>query len=269
LRTCPECQLEFLDPQPDDAVLAAIYTGGYFLGDQSTQAAHRRYNMKRATGRLYVDMLLPSLPENSALLEIGCGHGEVLLEARSRGLRVSGIEISADAAAIANRRLGALAVYTGTIETVPLEKQQFQAILAADVVEHVRDPQRWLLRIHELLTPGGTLLLITPSLDSWTRRLLRGCWMEYKVEHLYYFNAKSIALLMQRSGFHEIRVSTNRKVLTFDYIARHFDRFRVPLFSPLIALLRRVLPSRLAHRHLLIPAGGLVAIARKPGLPSR
>ena len=47
----------------------------------------------------------------------------------------------------------------------------------------------WLLRIRELLIPGGVLLLITPSLDSWTRRLLRSRWMEYKVEHLYYFSA--------------------------------------------------------------------------------
>lgn len=184
----------------------------------------------------------------------------------TRGFRVSGIELSARAAAIANRCLGtADAVSVGTLETCPLARDRFSVVLAADVVEHVRDPEGWLRRIHELLVPGGIVLLITPSLDSWTRRLLRSRWMEYKVEHLYYFSAASMRLLLERCGFGEIRVSPSRKVLTIDYISRHFDRFRVPVLSPLLNLLRRVLPGRIAHRHLLVSASGLMAIARKAG----
>ena len=266
LRACPECRLEFLEPQPDDSVLAAIYSDGYFLGEPSDEAVERRSKMKSATGTLYIDVLSRLVrPEDADLLEIGCGHGEVLLEARKRGFRVSGIEISAHAAAIANRCLGAPAVSVGTIETLPLARDHFGAVLAADVIEHVRHPEDWLLRIHELLIPGGALLLITPSLDSWMRRLLRSRWMEYKVEHLYYFSAVSIRLLLERCGFDEIRISPSRKVLTIDYLSRHFDRFRVPILSPLIGLLRRAVPSRIAQRHLLVSASGLMAIARKAG----
>jgi hypothetical protein len=54
-------------------------------------------------------------------------------------------------------------------------------------------------------------------------------------------------------------------VLTIDYISRHFDRFRVPLLSPLVGLLRRSVPNRIAHRPLLVSASGLMAIARKAG----
>jgi len=264
LHACPECRLEFLDPQPDDSVLAALYSESYFLGEHSDAAAERRSQMKSATGALYIDTLSRLVqPENTELLEIGCGHGEVLLEARKRGFRVSGIEISAHAAAAANRRLGAQAVTVGTVETLPLARDRFGAVLAADVIEHVRHPEDWLPRIHELLIPGGALLLITPSLDSWTRRLLRSRWMEYKVEHLYYFSAVSIRRLLERCGFEEIRISTGRKVLTIDYLSRHFDRFRVPILSPLIGMMRQAVPSRIAHRHLLVSASGLMATARK------
>jgi len=222
--------------------------------------------MKSATGALYIDVLAQLLrPENADLLEIGCGHGEVLLEARNRGFRVSGVEISAHAAAMANRRLGTQAVSVGAIETLSLARDHFNAVLAADVIEHVRDPEDLLLRIRELLIPGGIVMLITPSLDSWTRRLLGSRWMEYKVEHLYYFSAASIRLLLARCGFEDIRVSPSRKVLTIDYISRHFDRFRVPILSPLIGLLRRALPSPIAHRRLLVSASGLMATARKAG----
>jgi SAM-dependent methyltransferase len=266
VRACPDCRLEFLDPQPDDSVLEAIYSDSYFLGGLSGEAAGRRSQMKRATGALYIDTLAGMVrPEDADLLEIGCGHGEVLLEARNRGFRVSGMEISAHAAEIANRRLGAQAVSVGALETLAPARARFSAVLAADVIEHVRSPEDWLRRIHELLIPGGALLLITPSLDSWTRRLLRTHWMEYKVEHLYYFSGVSIRLLLERCGFDEIRISSSRKVLTIDYLWRHFERFRVPILSPLMGLLRRVVPNRIAHRHLLLRAGGLLATARKAG----
>jgi cyclopropane fatty-acyl-phospholipid synthase-like methyltransferase len=260
--------MEFLDPQPDDSVLAGIYSDGYFLGERNAEAAERRSQMKAATGALYVEALARSVrPDNTDLLEIGCGHGEALLEARKRGFRIFGVEISTHAAALANRRLGTQAVSVGTIDAVSLAQDHFSAILAADVIEHVRDPEGWLRRIHELLTAGGIVLLITPSLDSWTRRLLRSQWMEYKIEHLYYFSAASIRMLLERCGFDDIRVTPSRKVLTIDYIWRHFDRFRVPVLSPLLGILRRALPGWLAHRHLLVPASGLMAIARKAGAP--
>lgn len=266
LRACPKCRLEFLHPQPDDSVLAAIYSDSYFLGEPTGEAAGRRAKMKSATGALYIDALSRLVPpENTDLLEIGCGHGEVLLEARQRGFRVSGVEISAHAAQVANRCLGAPLVSVGTIEKLPLAQNHFGAVLAADVIEHVRFPEDWLLRIHQLLGPGGVLLLITPSLDSWTRRLLRRRWMEYKVEHLYYFSAVSLRLLLERCGFEEIRVTASRKVLTIDYISQHFGRFRVPFWSTLAGLLRRAVPNPIAHRHMLVSAGGLMAVARKAG----
>jgi len=222
--------------------------------------------MKSATGALYVNALPRLLPSLDAdLLEIGCGHGEVLIEARNRGFRVSGVELSTHAAAIANRSLGVPAVSVGTIESLALPRNHFGVVLAVDVIEHVHQPEGWLRRIHDLLIPGGIVLLITPSLDSWTRRLLRSRWMEYKVEHLYYFNVASIRRLLERCGFSEIQVAASRKVLTIDYISRHFDRFRVPILSPLMGLMRRAVPGRIAHRHLRLPASGLMVIARKAG----
>jgi 2-polyprenyl-3-methyl-5-hydroxy-6-metoxy-1,4-benzoquinol methylase len=265
---CPECGLEFLNPQPDESVLTAIYGGGYFLGENTADAAGRRSKMKAATAALYIEALAARIrPENTALLEIGCGQGEVLLAARNRGFRVSGIELSQHAAAAANLLLGEQAVVVGTVDTVSLPIRNFGAILAADVIEHVRDPLDLLRRIYQLLTPGGVLLLITPSLDSWTRRILGGRWIEYKTEHLYYFGAASIKRLLKESGFDEIRISPSRKVLTIDYLRLHFERFRVPLLSPLFQTLRRLLPGGIAHRHLLVPASGLMAIARKPEAP--
>ncbi len=220
--------------------------------------------MKSATGGLYVDTLAKLIrPDDATLLEVGCGQGEVLVEARKRGFAVTGIEFSRHAADVANARLGTQAVHVGSIEDVPLSAGQFDAILAADVIEHVRDPKTFLIRARRLLRPGGLVILITPSLDSWTRRFLQNRWLEYKVEHLSYFSTSSIRRLLDSCGFDEVRVSPSRKILTFDYIWRHFERFTVPVVSPLLGLLRRLIPEKLAYRHLRIPASGLIAIGRK------
>ena len=265
LRACRACRFEYLDPQPDDAALAAIYNHSYFLGEQDSEAARRRSEMKSANAALYLDALsaLPC-PPGTDLLEIGCGHGELLELARRRGFKVAGVEFSPHAAAAANRRLGAPLVHAGALSVLPLPLARFGALVAADVIEHVRDPRDFLMRVRELMHPGGCLLLITPSLDSWTRRLFRHQWMEYKVEHLSYFSAASLRALLEQCGFIDIRITPNRKVLTLDYLGRHFERFRVPVISPLMTTLHRLLPDRVAWHHLRIPASGLLARARKP-----
>src|SRR5438477_4266277 len=107
VQVCSRCQLEFLYPQPDDAKLAAIYSEGYFLHDQVAEAEERMSSMKRATAVRYMDMIGQLLPEGGRrLLEIGCGHGDMLVEANRRGYEVAGVEIFVDAVAIANQRLG-------------------------------------------------------------------------------------------------------------------------------------------------------------------
>jgi 2-polyprenyl-3-methyl-5-hydroxy-6-metoxy-1,4-benzoquinol methylase len=266
LHACRECRLEFLAPQPDDSVLAGLYSDCYFLGGQGAGPAERRAQMKSATGALYLDALARLVRPKAHLLEIGCGQGEVLVEAHKRGFTVSGIEISSHAAGVANSRLREQAVCVGSLDQAALPAGRFDAILAADVIEHVRDPKAFLSRVHQLLIPGGTVLLVTPSLDSWTRRLLQSRWMEYKIEHLYYFSAASLRLLLEKCGFIEIRVFPSRKVLTFDYVWRHFERFRVPLLSPLLGVARRAMPDRIAYRQTRVAASGLMAIAKAPSV---
>jgi len=244
--------------------LDGIYGDRYFLGDENGVDAERRARMKSASGALYIDALSRLVsPRDTDLLEIGCGQGELSLEARRRGFRVCGVEVSPHAAAAANRRLGAETVRAGPLEAVLLPASHFGAVVAVDVIEHVRDPIGFLMRIRELLANAGEVLLVTPSLDSWTRRFLGRHWLEYKVEHLFYFSPASMRRLLEQCGFDEIRIAPSRKILTIDYLCRHFDRFRVPLLSPLFGLLRRMVPEGLAHRHMLLSASGLMATARK------
>ena len=280
---CRACGVRFLDPQPDDAMLAGIYSAQYFLGEPTPEAEARVQALKRATAARYADCLgkrghssfSPAHPMDGSrsdagkdecplfLLEIGCGKGEFLLEAQARGFDVAGVEFSADAAAAANRRLGAEKVQAGTVESARLQEGSFDAVVFADVVEHVRDPLSFLKRVHALLKPGGAALLITPDLDSLSARLLGRHWMEYKVEHLYYFTRGAVRKALETAGFRDIAIQPNVKALSLDYVYHHFVRFPVPVFTPLLKVLRALCPTGLAHRHWHVRASGMLVTARK------
>jgi len=262
---CASCACEFLEPQPDDHALGEIYVAEYFLGDHDEESDERVAALKSATSALYLDRLSTALAGNGkCLLEIGCGTGDLLLQAQSRSFEVNGVEYSTEAATTANRRLGAELVRTGTIENASLPAGHFDVVVACDVIEHTRDPKSFLTRAHALLRPGGIVFLVTPSLDSWSRRLLGKRWMEYKVEHLFYFGQSSLKRLLMDSGFESPVFAGNRKVLSLDYVSRHFERFPVPALTPLFGLVRRCTPERLAHRHCVVPASGIFVTARKP-----
>src|SRR5262249_14732223 len=158
------------------------------------------------------------------LLEIGCGTGELLAEAAELGFDVVGIEISAHAVRIARERLGPGngVVLQGSLDDTRLREHSFDACVLSDVIEHLRDPLDALRRVHLYLRPGGVILIATPSLDSWSARMMGRNWMEFKLEHLTYFSAATIGAALGRAGYGDIVICPNEKVLTAEYIHAHF-----------------------------------------------
>jgi glycosyltransferase involved in cell wall biosynthesis len=93
--------------------------------------------------------------------------------------------------------------------------------------------------------------------------------MEYKPEHLFYFDRNTLQTALFRSGFATVVVQPGWKVLSLGYVARHFERFRVPLLSPLLRMASAV-PAPLRERAFHVVASGVLAFARRvEGRPSR
>jgi hypothetical protein len=83
------------------------------------------------------------------------------------------------------------------------------------------------------------------------------------MEHLFYFNEKSIKILLEKSGFENIKIIKNYKILSFDYIYKHFMRFPVLGLSPLVKYFRTITPDRIANKHFKIVASGMALVAGK------
>ena len=263
---CGNCGFRWLDPQPTDLELSEIYSDQYFLDEGNAEITEIVNKLKLATAGLYLEQLIreiSSSPNEMSLLEIGCGMGDFLLDAQSRGFHVSGLEVTDHLVEFTNRRLGVSSVQKGFIETSTFQKESFDIVAFFDVIEHVRNPVDFLTRVNGLLKKSGKVYIVTPSLDSWSAKLLGKNWMEYKVEHLSYFNKKAITLLLEEMGFHKIKFQPNYKILNFDYVNRHFIRFPVKGVSPLLNLARKLIPDKLAYLPVKLIASGIAVIAEK------
>jgi SAM-dependent methyltransferase len=263
INQCADCQLLFRNPQPPDDVLDEIYSHEYFLGERTAEGERRVGEMKRATARLYLRQLFEYAGTRpKTLLEIGCGTGDLLVEAQALGVDVVGVDVSSHAAAVANERLGRAAVMAGKLDEVDLPAASFDACVLSDVVEHDREPVQFLRRVRQLLKPGGVLFLATPSVESWSARLLKWHWMEFKLEHLTFFGPGTIENALAKADFDHVRIIPNSKILTPEYIYYHFERFNVPVVSSIVDLAYRALPTPLKRQQLKIVASGIAVMAR-------
>lgn len=267
---CASCGLLMRNPQPSDAELGEIYSEHYFLGsDGGSDLTDETHRLKRQTAGVYLDEIEARLGVDAQsrrglrLLELGSGLGNLLVEAASRGYEVTGVEYSASSVRTANERLGAPRVLQGSIGDVTLAAESFDVCVLADVIEHTRDPLADLRAVWRALRPNGLLFIAVPSLDSWSARLMRERWMEFKAEHLFYFDALTMQLLMFKAGFDQVDVASGRKTLSPDYVMQHFERFPVPMVSPAMRFTRLAVPAPLRRAPISVVASGINVLGRR------
>jgi 2-polyprenyl-3-methyl-5-hydroxy-6-metoxy-1,4-benzoquinol methylase len=154
--------------------------------------------------------VLALIPESARrVLDVGCGAGR-LGEAlkRRQPVEVVGIEFIGQAARAARQRLDQVLV--GDVETMEpgFTSGSFDAVVCADVLEHLREPGRFLHRARDWLAPGGRLIASIPNVQhhSVLRGLLEGNWSYEPAglldrDHLRFFTRREIEKLFYRAGF--------------------------------------------------------------------
>jgi glycosyltransferase involved in cell wall biosynthesis len=103
------------------------------------------------------------------ILDLGCADGSIAAELRRAGHHVVGVDIAASDEV--KDRVDEF-VQADLDQGLPPEIEgRFGAVLAADVLEHVRRPERLLAELHGLLEPGGSLWASIPNFGHWYPRL--------------------------------------------------------------------------------------------------
>ena len=159
---------------------------------------------ERSEGWLYEYFYLPWIP-GGRLLEVGCGSGRQLAALREAGWAVSGVDF--DPVAVAAARERGLDVVTGDIRDLKFAAGQFDAVVMAHVLEHVRHPTGLLAECARLLKPGGRLVSITPNGRSLGHRIYGSAWRGLEPpRHLAVFSPQSLRLVADNAGLEVDRV---------------------------------------------------------------
>jgi len=179
----------------------------------------------------------------STVLDLGCSDGALAAELRVLGHRVTGVDVE-EHPGVTDRvdRFVAGDLDDGIPDGVGGD---FDVVVAADVLEHVRDPERLLDDIGARLAPGGSVVISVPNFAHWYPRVrvALGCF-DYDRRgildrgHLRFFTRRSFERLLARRGYAVRR----RESLTLPLeAARRGGRDPAPAGAePTVGVLRRL-----------------------------
>ena len=145
--------------------------------------------------------------KNNRLLDIGCGAGTLLAAARKNGWNAQGLDVSASAVKHV-RNLG-FEVYEGELQDAAFPSEHFDVVTAAELLEHLIDPQPLLQEVARILRPGGLFWTTTPHARGLSGRMLGLKWRcVWPPEHLQLFSVRGLKKLLRDAGFRQLRVDT-------------------------------------------------------------
>jgi 2-polyprenyl-3-methyl-5-hydroxy-6-metoxy-1,4-benzoquinol methylase len=164
------------------------------------------------------------------MLDVGCGSGVSLLEARAFGAQAFGIEADPNVKPIAEAL--DLTIHFGTLEDQPFSGQAFDLIILNQVIEHLPDPDKALQILRQRLKPHGRIVLVFPNYASLWRRIWTDRWIHWHIPyHLHHFTLKSFVQMAERGGFmvrHHRTITPNLWTLLQLRALRHKPHLGVP-----------------------------------------
>jgi SAM-dependent methyltransferase len=163
--------------------------------------------------------LLRHGPSCARVLDVGCGSGVLGARLRARGNVVWGVDAAQDIAEPAARRLDRFMLTDITDATAIgglLGDERFDAIVFADVLEHLPDPVGTLRSYLRFLAPEGKVLVSVPNVAVWNVRagLLLGRF-QYTATgtldrtHLRFFTRANLERALADAGLQADEIDVN------------------------------------------------------------
>jgi len=250
---CNICGLVRSDPRIDTAKIEELYRGSHFIYADETR------NLSRTYGH-YLSRVNRHVSTKGRLLDIGCGNGFFLEEARRQGYQeVFGVEPSPEAAAQAPEAIRQhITVSMFRPDLFP--EQFFDVICFFQTLDHLEDPARVIADCFSLLKPGGVVFAINHNVRSISARALGEHSPIIDVGHTYLYDKKTIKKLFEKNHFTALDVWSSLNVISLEYLLSLMPIRPVALKDRLIALVRFLRVNRVP---LIIPLGNLGIIARR------
>ena len=146
------------------------------------------------------------------VLDLGCRYG-ALTRAYAPGNDVVGVDVDREALAEA-ATLGIETRWADVDEPLPFDDASFDVVVAGELLEHVRDPERLVGEVRRVLRPGGRFVASVPNAFRLKNRLrfLLGRKPEDDPTHLHMFSPADVPSLLGGFDDPELRFIAGRLV---------------------------------------------------------
>lgn len=199
---CNNCGLIYLNPRPTMVEIQQHYPDDYEAYRFQSQYGDplEKWYSEHAL-QIQLNYVERHSSDRGTLLDVGCATGNFLHLAEQKGWQVLGLEIFEKVAMIARKRYD-LTIITQNLENVDLPLDSLDVITLWDVLEHVSSPRTSMIRMYELLRPGGMIYFSIPNLNSYDRRLFGSNWIGWdSPRHFTLYSNKTIKRLLDETGF--------------------------------------------------------------------
>lgn len=137
------------------------------------------------------------IPHGQDILDVGAGDGILagLLLKGAKTLTALDISVKRIKRCAETYKEGHFIV--ADAEELPFRRGIFDCIVASEIIEHLIEPERFLLSSHHVLKRGGSLIISTPSALFYENNLKE----ILKDQHLHTFSPGRLKRLLKSSGF--------------------------------------------------------------------
>jgi 2-polyprenyl-3-methyl-5-hydroxy-6-metoxy-1,4-benzoquinol methylase len=216
---CRDCQMMYANPRVgvDEHVDIATYDPDYVLthSDRRLEKEALQVRDTRNTRKI----LAERYPKRGKLLEVGAGFGFLLQAFKEDGWSVLGVEPNRAGAVYAKEKFD-IEILPAILEESGLPAETFDVVLMLHVIEHVPSPLDTLRTIHNVLKPGGMLVMETPRYDTLTFKLLGKRERSVSCDgHIHFFTSTTLRAMAERAGFAVARNDYVGRSLSLDRLA--------------------------------------------------
>ena len=201
---CNDCDFQFMNPQ---------YTDDYLTEYYSSYTTAENFNYVQESllyGHTFYFSLIEKYVNPGKLLDIGCGNGHLLNAAMKRGWSGQGYDVDKESTEITSNRLG-VSIYCGDFFSNQFDNN-YDLITMHQVLEHLKDPNKYLEKISSLIKTDGHIFIAVPNIKSLSskikhsferlglRRKNIGKYYDTN-HHVLYFEPKTLKKLLEKHGF--------------------------------------------------------------------
>jgi 2-polyprenyl-3-methyl-5-hydroxy-6-metoxy-1,4-benzoquinol methylase len=201
---CSACGCYETDPPPlqGDDESAEFYTDYYTKKEVPAEVVKSQDSRNAWFWR--VAEQIPSLAKPEArVADIGSGDGHFCAELKAAGWRdITGIEISKTRVTLAKKLYPEIPFYSCGIAETGIPENSLDLMVMDSVIEHLPQPVQMVRDLSKYLKPGGTLVMLTPNMESGHFRFLGKRWTSMLAPHahIFLFTPSSIDRLLKQSG---------------------------------------------------------------------